>query len=308
MAYLLSIVGPTAVGKTGLSIQLAKTYQTEILSCDSRQIYQELNIGTAKPSVEEREGITHHLMDTLDLDKPYSAGQFEQDAQQILKNLFAKHQLVIATGGSTLYFHALWEGMNDMPAISPKIRAELNDAFEQKGLQPLLDELKTCDPIIYEKIDQKNPARIIRALEVYRETGTPLSDYQSHVTKRDIPYMHLKLGLNREREQLYNRINARVDHMLDQGFEEEVRQLLDKGYTLDLQALRSIGYKEMIPYIQGQIDKEEAIRLIKRNSRRYAKRQLTFFKRYKDLHWAEAEDYEGIMKWVENRVKSKRAS
>lgn len=306
MAFLLSIVGPTAVGKTGLAIHLAEVYQTEIISCDSRQIYKQLNIGTAKPSIGERAGIPHHFMDSLDLDTPYSAGQFEQDVSHTLDTLFATHRLVIATGGSTLYFHALWEGMNDMPSISPSTREKLNLQFSEEGLAPLLEELKACDPDIYEKIDQKNPARVIRALEVFRETGKPLSYFQSNAGKptHNSSYIHLKVGLNRERELLYERINQRVDHMIDQGLEGEVQEVLRQGYAPDLQALRSIGYKEMIQYIQGDIDKEEAIRLIKRNSRRYAKRQLTFFRRYEDIYWADAEDQEEIIKWVEQQMNS----
>ena len=306
MAFLLSIVGPTAVGKTGLSIQLAKTYHTEIISCDSRQIYKELSIGTAKPSLEERAGIPHYFMDSLELDKPYNAGQFEQDVYQTLDSLFEKHNLVIATGGSTLYFHALWEGMNEMPRISPKTREALNTQFDKEGLAPLLKELKACDPTIYEKIDKKNPARIIRALEVFRETGKPMSHFQANKKrgKGSSPITHLKVGLNRERTLLYERINERVDHMINQGLEAEVRGLLEQGYSPDLQALHSIGYKEMIQYIQGEIDREEAIRLIKRNSRRYAKRQLTFFRRYTDIFWAEAEDQGEIKSWIENHINS----
>ena len=306
MAYLLSIVGPTAVGKTGLSIQLAKTYQTEIISCDSRQMYKELSIGTAKPSLEERAGIPHHFMDSLELDSPYSAGQFEQDAHQTLGSLLSKHKLVIATGGSTLYFHALWEGMNDMPSVSPDTRYTLNSLFKEKGLEPLLEELQACDPIMYEKIDQKNPARVIRALEVFRETGKPMSYYQASTTKvqRNPSYTHLKVGLNRERTLLYSRINKRVDDMIKQGLEEEVRGVLQLGYTPELQALRSIGYKEMIQYIHGEFDREEAVRLIKRNSRRYAKRQLTFFNRYSDIYWVDAEDQEEIKSYVEKHIRS----
>ncbi|MEM6630003.1 MAG: tRNA (adenosine(37)-N6)-dimethylallyltransferase MiaA [Bacteroidota bacterium] len=300
MPYLVSIVGPTAVGKTALSIRMAELYQASILSCDSRQIYKHLSIGTAKPSADERKKVPHYLIDFLEVDQPYNAGRFERDAIRILKKEFAARKVVVATGGSTLYFDALWFGINDIPTIAPEIRQNLIETWKEKGLAPLLSELAQCDPLTFQRIDQNNPVRIIRALEVFRGSGQPLSSFQKKERKKheDIPMTHIKIGLSRDRNVLYQRINDRVDQMIAQGFEAEVRELFNQGFDPNLQSLRSIGYKEWIEHFRDLHDRDEAIRLIKRNSRRYAKRQLTYFRRFDDIHWFEAENEERVMEWL----------
>ena len=307
MAVLISIVGPTAVGKTQLAIQLAQKYQTEIISCDSRQIYSDLSIGTAKPSLEERTGVMHHLMDFLTLDQTYSAGQFERDAQELIAQIFQSRSVAVAAGGSTLYFEALWYGMNEMPKIPPEFRQKLILEWEEKGLNPLLEELKEHDPTTYLHIDRNNPVRIIRALEVWRGSQKPLSYFHEKSKKKkhkSSSYKHVKVGLYRERGQLYKRINDRVDQMIEEGFDVEVKSILEAGFDSSLQSLQSIGYKEWIDYFQGKVDREETIRLIKRNSRRYAKRQLTYFKRFQDIHWFDATKPVEVLNWVQKEINS----
>ncbi|MEO0397530.1 MAG: tRNA (adenosine(37)-N6)-dimethylallyltransferase MiaA [Cyanobacteria bacterium P01_A01_bin.137] len=300
---LISIVGPTAVGKTRLSIQLAQHFGTEIISGDSRQMYRYLDIGTAKPDAEERAGIPHHLLDFLEPDQSYNAGQFERDVEALLPNLFAKHPVVIVVGGSTLYMDALWFGFHEMPEIPPAIRNQLNQRLQTEGLAALQQELAQVDPVTFERIDQQNPARIIRALEVFHASGTPISVFRKGREPKETPYRQLKIGLTDDRASLYERINHRVLQMLEAGLEQECTSLLEKGYSPDSQAFRSIGYQEMFPYLRGEMDQEEAIRLIQRNSRRYAKRQLTYYRRYPDIEWFQATEVDRVLPWVASKMK-----
>ena len=284
---LISIVGPTGAGKTALSLRLAQRWQTEIISCDSCQFYQFMDIGTAKITAAERQEIPHHFLDFLLPDTDYNAGQFETAANTCIETLFAQHDKVIMAGGSTLYAHAVWHGLNEMPAILPEIREALNQSFRTNGLAPLLEELQKIDPETYQIIDRQNPIRVIRALEVYRSAGNPISFYRNRETKK--PFYHsLKIGLTLERAQLYERINARVLQMIAQGLVAEVENLLSLGYNANLPAMQAIGYKETTEYLNGQIHYEEMIEKIRQHSRNYAKRQLTFFRREKDLHWLDA--------------------
>jgi len=306
MSYLISIVGPTAVGKSALAIHLAEKYRTHILSCDSRQIYRYMDIGTAKASIEERQQIPHHFIDILDPSQEYNAASFEKEALKTLQTIFEKHSLVIAVGGSTLYFHALWYGFDHMPPVDPSIRSQLRETYHQSGLTILLNQLKEVDPETYAHIDKQNHVRVIRALEVYFSSGKPISAFRKGYTPRSSNFQHIKIGLYVPRESLYDRINKRVDSMIRHGLEEEVRNILNMGYQPDIQALQSIGYQEMISYIQGNIDLEEAIRLIKRNSRRYAKRQLTYYRKFEDIKWFQASEATLIESWLENQFKSAR--
>lgn len=299
---LISIVGPTAVGKTALAIALARALGTEIISCDARQIYRYLDIGTAKPSMEERAGIPHHFIDYLLPDQPYTAGQYEQEAGALLQRLFQQYRVVVMVGGSTLYAHALWEGIHDMPPIPPAIRQQLWHTFEQQGLQVLLEELQRVDPETYARIDRQNHSRVIRALEVHRASGKPISHFRSSPKAPKRPYRLLKIGLRLDRPLLYQRIDQRVDSMLAAGLEDEVQNLLKMGYKPSHQALQSIGYQEFIQFFEGKIPQQEAIRLIKRNSRRYAKRQLTFYRRYEDIQWFEASEAHRVLAWVQQRI------
>lgn len=287
MKHLICIAGPTAAGKTTLSIELAKQFGTAVLSADSRQMYRYMDIGTAKPTPEERQGIPHYFIDTLDPDEEYSAGRFEADADKLLKTLFVQNEVVICVGGSTLYYEALWNGMDDMPAIPEDIRNQLNLEFRDKGLESLVSELSDIDPPTFSTIDRQNPARVIRALEVFRATGQPISSFRIKKEKQT-DWEIIKIGLTDDRPMLYRRIDARVLEMIRMGLLEEVGTLLERGYSPDLASLQSIGYQEIISHLQGNISQEEAIRLIQRNSRRYAKRQLTWFRRYEDMIWFQA--------------------
>ena len=302
MPYLISVVGPTAVGKSALAIHLAKKYQNHILSCDSRQIYRYMDTGTAKASLEERQQIPHHFIDILDPSEEYNAATFEREALKTLQGIFETHHLAIAVGGSTLYFHALWYGIDHMPPVDPAIRSHLRDTYNQSGLTFLLNQLKEVDPKTYAHIDKQNHVRVIRALEVYLSSGNPISGFRKGYTPRSEGVQHIKIGLYLPREILYDRINKRVDTMIDHGLEEEVRNILKMGYQPDIQALKSIGYQEMISYIQGNIDLEEAIRLIKRNSRRYAKRQLTYYRKFEDITWFQASEIDRIENWLEYQL------
>lgn len=281
---LVSIIGPTGVGKTALSIRLAGQWNTEIISCDSCQFYRFMDIGTAKITQDEQKGIPHHFLNFLNPDENYNSGAFEAGVNDLLKELFKHHEKAIMAGGSTLYAHALWNGIDEIPAVSPEIRESLNLQFKQEGLGILLEELKNSDPETYESIDRQNPVRIIRALEVYRMTGTPISLYRKK-EKKDTFYHNLKIGLTMDREILYERINQRVNLMVEQGLIKEVESLLKMGYSPELPSMQAIGYKETVDYLQGNIPFSELIDKIQQHSRNYAKRQLTFFRRDKEIRW-----------------------
>ncbi len=286
---LISIVGPTGVGKTALSIRLAKKWETEILSCDACQFYRFMNIGTAKISEAERQQIPHHFLDILSPDENYNAGQFESEANKLLKNLFQSHDKVIMVGGSTLYAHALWNGIDEIPDTDPGIREALNHEFQQNGLLPLLNELEKADTETFHTIDKQNPIRVIRALEVFRTTGNPISFYRKKKEKVHF-FKNLKFGLTMDRAKLYDRINQRVKEMIELGLIKEVESLMTRGYSPELSSMQAIGYKETAEYLQGKISYEEMIDKIAQHSRNYAKRQMTFFRRDKEIHWIDVSD------------------
>jgi tRNA dimethylallyltransferase len=302
MKTLISIVGPTAVGKTSLSILLAKHYNTEIISCDSRQFYRYMDIGTAKATLAERENIPHHFLDFLNPDEEYNAGKYEREVEILLEKLFQEKEVIIIVGGSTLYINALWNGIDDIPEVKPEIRAELNQAFLDKGLQPLLDELEQNDLATYNTIDRKNHVRIIRALEVLRSTGLPISHFRTGKKHKSIDYQNIKVCLTSERELLYARIDKRVEIMLAEGLVEEVENLLKMGYSPDLSSLQAIGYKEVIDFLEEKIDRPTMISQIQQHSRNYAKRQLTWFRRDKDLMWEETGNQLEILKNIQAKI------
>lgn len=299
---MLSIVGPTAVGKTDLALAIARRWGTEIISADSRQMYRDLNLGTAKPNPEALAAVPHHLIDWLDPDEALSAGRFQREADRILTALAAEKNLAVMVGGSTLYMAAFWYGLNEMPEVPPGIRMKLNAELASNGLPALLAELQQVDPATYEHIDRANPARVLRALEVFRASGQPISAFQRPAVPREVPWQQIKIGLNDDRERLYARIDARVLTMVEQGLFEEVEGLLARGLAPDCQALRSIGYQEIVAHLQGAYDRDEAIRLIQRNSRRYAKRQLTWYRRYDDITWFEAGHTAAVMEWLQGQL------
>ncbi|MEZ4775438.1 MAG: tRNA (adenosine(37)-N6)-dimethylallyltransferase MiaA [Bacteroidia bacterium] len=302
MKYLISIVGPTAVGKTALSIAVVEALDTVILSTDSRQMYRFMDIGTAKPSEAEKKDIPHYFMDTLYPDETYNAGRFEAEADILIEQLFQTRDYLVTAGGSTLYVDALWNGIDEMPPIPAEIRAQLNQEFQENGLENLLEELAQVDSETYTQIDKANHARVIRALEVFRATGKPISFYRNQTSGKKRNYHLIKIGLTDERAALYERINRRVEQMAEDGLEKEVRDLLAKGYSRENQALQSIGYIEIIDYIEGKTSLSEAVELIQRNSRRYAKRQLTWFRRYDDINWFRAGENETVVNWLKQEI------
>ncbi|MBX0289136.1 tRNA (adenosine(37)-N6)-dimethylallyltransferase MiaA [Hymenobacter sp. HSC-4F20] len=278
---LLVVTGPTAVGKTDLCVHLAQQLGTEIVSADSRQFFRELNIGTAKPTPAEMQGVPHHFINSHSITEEYNAGRFEQDALALLAELFQRHRVVVLTGGSGLYLQAVTEGLDDLPAAPPEVRQQLRTELQAHGLAPLVAELARLDPISYERIDRQNPQRVLRALEISRATGQPFSSFHGGKAAAR-PFNVVKIALTREREELYQRIDQRMDHMLAAGLEEEARSLLPHRHH---NALQTVGYQELFDYFDGLYDYPEAVRLLKRNSRRYAKRQLTWLRRDPQYHW-----------------------
>ena len=271
---MLVIVGPTEVGKTALCVDLAKHLQTDIISADSRQFYRELSIGTAKPSVEEQGGVKHHFIDSHSVEDYFSPGDFEREASILLETLFQKHEVVIATGGSGLYLKALIEGLDEMPEADLALRETLNARLKKEGLWALFSELKQLDPVYAAQVDSKNPQRVIRALEVCLSTGKPYSEFRL-AQKPARPFQVIKICLERPREELYTRIDLRMDQMLTAGLVAEARAFEDKQY---LYALKTLGYKEVYGFLRGEYDEAEMIRLLKRNNRHYAKKQMTWFR------------------------------
>ena len=278
---LLVIAGPTAVGKTALCVEMAKSLHTEIISADSRQFYQELSIGTAKPSLEEQGGVTHHFIDSHSIHDYFSPGDFEREALQVLTNLFETHDVVILTGGSGLYLKALMEGLDDMPDVDLDLRSDLMHRLEVEGLEKLYTNLQDVDPEYASKVDAQNPQRVVRALEVCLSTGKSYTSFRNQ-QKSDRPFELIKICLDRPREELYARIDARMDKMLEAGLMQEAKDF--EAYQ-DRYALKTLGYKEVYGYFRGEYDKTEMVRLLKRNSRHYAKKQLTWFRHQDDFEF-----------------------
>ncbi len=294
---LISIVGPTAIGKTALSIHLAQAFSTEILSADSRQFYKEIPIGTAAPSKNELAAAPHHFIHNRSINEDYSVGDYEREAIEMLDKLFKDHKLLILVGGSGLYIKSLIEGLDNFPEIDQEIREQLNDRLLNEGLEPLKMQLEQLDPEYYNKIDHNNPHRVIRALEVCIGTGKTFSSflYQPKATR---DFRTISIGLTAPREEIYERINRRVDIMMDEGLLEEAQELYPQRR---LNALNTVGYKELFSFFEGRIGLETAVEEIKMNSRRYAKRQLTWFKKNKETTWF---NYKTPFSEIENFIKS----
>lgn len=275
------ILGPTAVGKTDYSINLALSLGSPVVSCDSRQIFREMKIGTAVPSEEQLARVKHYFIGSRSVTEPYTAGKYEFDAMALLDELFKSCDTVVFCGGSGLYIDALCNGLDDFPEADQELRAQLNERLRSEGVESLRLELKRLDPESYETVDIANPQRVVRALEVTIGTGRKFSSYKTD-PHRERPFEIEKIGLTRPREELYDRINRRVDQMIEEGLEAEARSLLPYR---DLPALNTVGYREMFDYFDGKIPFEEAVRLIKRNTRHYAKKQLTYWGRDSSIHW-----------------------
>lgn len=281
MKKLVVLVGPTAVGKTELSLSLAESFTCPIISVDSRQLYRGLELGTAAPTAEEQSRVSHHFVSVLDIDSYYSASDFERDALCTLEQLYIQKDVVIASGGSMMYVDALCNGVDPMPTIKPEIRQQLYKQYETEGLDNILAQLKLLDPVHYKKVDTKNYKRVIHALEVCVQTGKPYSSFLSNSAK-DRPFQIIKIGLERDREELYDRISRRVDDMFDLGLLREARMYHS---VREFNALNTVGYKEIFAYLDGVWDLATTIEKIKRNTRIYAKQQLRWFKKDVNTHW-----------------------
>ena len=299
---LIVIVGPTAVGKTDFCVTLAQKLNTEIISADSRQIFREMKIGTAMPDNDTLQKAKHHFIGTKSIHEYYTAGMFELDVLDLLQKRFNRKQTMIMTGGSGLYINAVCNGIDALPKADTEIRHKLVRQYEEEGLKGIRNQLKMLDPDSYQTIDLKNPKRILKALEVSLTTGKPYSSFLTRQSKSR-PFHILKIGLKRNRNELYNRINKRVDQMIEQGLIEEARELYPYKH---LNPLNTVGYKELFDYFEGKISLEEAIRLIKRNSRRYAKRQLTWFARDKEIEWFHPENKDQIMHYIQKELQNEK--
>jgi tRNA dimethylallyltransferase len=286
---LLTVAGPTAVGKTALTVTLAQQLETEIVSADSRQFFREMSIGTAKPTSAEMQGVPHHFIDSHSITQDYNAGRFAAEAETRLAELFARHVVVIATGGSGLYLQALTDGLDELPAVPAAVRQQLQHELTMQGLAPLVAELAVTDPVAHARLDLQNHQRVLRALEITRATGQPFSSF--HLGPAAVaakaaarPFRVVKVALTREREELYQRIDLRVLQMLDMGLVAEVEGLLPyRAHN----ALQTVGYQEIFGYLDGAYNYAEAVRLLQRNTRHYAKRQLTWLRRDAGYTWVE---------------------
>lgn len=291
---LLVLVGATAVGKTAVSLDLAHLLNCPIISADSRQCYRELGVATAKPTEEQLKTVRHFFIDTHSIHKPITAAEFERYALKTLEQVHSEHRVCIMTGGSGLYVKAVVEGMDEIPDIPIEKRLDLEQRLKQKGLKPLVEELKKLDPVLLETLDGNNPRRVIRALAVCHETGKPFSTFRTG-NKSPRPFEVLMIGLHRERKQLYQRIEQRMDQMIEQGLFEEAAKLFKHQHLTPLQ---TVGYQEVFGYLEGKYDRDEAIRLLKRNSRRYAKRQLTWFNKNSAIKWFDADNYAEVLTYT----------
>ncbi len=293
--HLIVIAGPTAVGKTALSIELAKLYNCPIVSADSRQFFKEMTIGTAKPTIDEMQGVAHYFINNISIHDNYNVGQFERDAIECLDLLFKKHEQVILVGGSGLYINAVLNGVDEFEEIPLHIREQLIKDYNEKGLIYLQQTLKIKDEIYYNQVDLNNPQRIMRALEVCIHNNKPYSSFRKK-EKKQRSFNSINILINTDRENLYNRINNRVDLMMQNGLLTEVKLLYPYKY---LNALNTVGYKELFSFIDNEITQLQAINLIKQNSRRYAKRQLTWFNNKANFETFEPTDFEKIRAYID---------
>lgn len=296
---LLVVAGPTAVGKTDTSIALAQYFDTEIISADSRQFFKEMKIGTAVPEPKQLAAVKHHFIQHLSIQDYYNSYDYEQDVLELATEIFAKKDIIVLTGGSMLYIDAVCKGIDEIPTITKAVRESVERQYEQKGLVFMQNVLKELDRTFYESIDLQNPKRVLHAIEVCLQAGQPYSALRKN-TPQKRPFHILKIGIHRERENLYERINNRVDLMLEAGLEQEARELFPyRG----LNALKTVGYKELFAYFDGDYDRMEAIRLIKRNTRHYAKRQLSWFRKDEDMKWFSPDKVDDIIAYVEQKQK-----
>lgn len=297
MKTLFVVLGPTGVGKTELCLRLAEYLHTPIINADSRQIFAELPIGTAAPTAEQRQRVPHYFVANHHIEDYYSAAQYEADVMQLLKeDIFPLHDVTLLTGGSMMYIDAVCKGIDDIPTVRDDIRTWMKERLEKEGLDVLVDELQKLDPEHWAIVDKKNPRRVVHALEICHQTGKTYTSFRT-AEKKKRPFNIIKIGLNRDRAELYERINQRVLMMMDEGLEEEARKVYpQRGLT----ALRTVGYKEMFAYFDGEIDREEAIRQIQSHSREYMRKQLTWFKRDEEIKWFHPDNVKEIINYIDS--------
>ncbi|NLA24959.1 MAG: tRNA (adenosine(37)-N6)-dimethylallyltransferase MiaA [Bacteroidales bacterium] len=296
---LIIIAGPTSVGKTEVSLEIAKHFNTEIINCDSRQMFKEMKIGSGYPSEEELKSVKHHFIGNLSIHDYYNAGRYEEDVIKLLEKLFQKYDKLVVSAGSGLYLDAIIRGIDYMPEYNSEIREILNEKLNKNGLESLLEDLKNCDPKYYEELDKKNVQRVLRGLEVFMLTGKPYSDFRIKQHKERFFDM-TKICLTRDREELYRRIEQRVDIMHEAGLENEAKYIYENK---NLPAAKTIGYREWFPYFDGDIDLQEVLRLIKRNTRHLARRQITWFKAKPDFIEIPADNISEILRYIKTNLK-----
>jgi tRNA dimethylallyltransferase len=297
--FLIVILGPTGVGKSDLSVDVASHFNTEVISADSRQFYKEMKIGTAVSSEYQLNKVRHHFIRFLSVKEYFSASLFERAVLKLLPSLFKENNIAVMTGGSGMYIDAVCNGIDDIPDIDPSIREKYNTRFKAEGIESLRAELKLVDPDYYPRVDLRNHKRIIRALEIFETTGRRYTEFLTDKSvERD--FNIIKIGLKREREDLYRRINSRVDEMIKNGLEDEARGLFD---LRDLNPLKSVGYREFFEFFERKISREKAIELIKRNSRRYAKRQMTWWSRDEGIVWFNPDQVREIILYIEDKTR-----
>ena len=291
---LIVITGPTAVGKSQLCLDIARHFDIPIINADSRQIYKELSIGTAKPSAEDQQAVKHYFVSTMSLQDYYSASLFESQVTDLLDTLFKTSDYALMAGGSMMYIDAVCDGIDDIPTIDDETRTKMKQRLKDEGLQKLCEELQRLDPEYYEIVDRQNPKRVVHALEICTMTGQTYTSFRKR-EKKDRPFRIVKIGLNRDREELYNRINARVDEMMQNGLLEEAEALYPMRES---NALNTVGYKELFEYLNGRWPLEEAVERIKGNTRRYARKQLTWYKKDPQIHWFHPDQKKEIIDYI----------
>ncbi len=300
MNTLVIICGPTASGKTALAIEVARHFGTEIISADSRQIYREMRIGTAVPSPEELAAVKHHFIQTKSIFDYYNAFMYETEVLALLEDLFRRMNPVVMAGGSGLYIDAVCQGIDDIPTVDPAVRQQMLVFYEQEGLEGLRRRLREVDPEYYGQVDLNNPKRLLKALEISVQSGRPYSSFLTR-TRKERPFRFLKVGLDLPRQELYDRINRRVTQMVEEGLTEEARRLLPHRHT---NALNTVGYKEIFDHLEGKITLDEAIERIRANTRKYARKQLTWFRRDPEIRWFRPEEREKIIEWIEGKMEA----
>ncbi len=298
MNSLVVLLGPTGVGKTELSLRIAEHLGSPIISSDSRQLYKDLPIGTAAPTTEQLARVRHYMVGTLSLEDYYSASQFEEDSITLLASLHKETPAVVMTGGSMMYIDAVCKGIDDIPTVTPEVRSAVGEKFRREGLDAILRELKEADPVHYCEVDRMNHKRVVHAVEICRMTGKPYSSFRTN-SRKTRPFGIIKIGLTRDREELYTRINSRVDSMMASGLLDEARRVYPFRH---LNSLNTVGYKELFRYLDGEWTLDLAVEKIKRNTRVYARKQMSWFRRDEEIYWFHPDREEEIMDFIDREV------